>query len=62
MENGEKEFSIKLIDQPAKFFGYAISIEDKTTNEKVQLISQPGQKDKQAVFLIIDGMLTKSKF
>ena len=34
----------------------------KTTNEKVQLISQLEAEEKHAVFHIIDGMLTKSKF
>ena len=40
----------------------AITVEDKTTNEKVQLISQLETEDKHAVYRIIDGMLTKSKF
>ena len=37
-------------------------IEDKTTNEKLRLIEQLEDEDKQAVYRIIDGMLTKSKF
>ncbi len=40
----------------------AVTVEDKTTNEKVQLIYQLEEEDKHAVFRIIDGMLTKSKF
>lgn len=76
MEKGEREFSIEVIDKLAKFFGLsidelvhmngkmpeAVTVEDKTTNEKVQLISQLEEEDKHAVFRIIDGMLTKSKF
>ena len=40
----------------------AVTVEDKTTNEKVQLISQLEEEDKHAVFRIINVMLTKSKF
>ena len=39
-----------------------IKMEDKTANEKVQLISQLDEEDKHAVYRIIDGMLTKNKF
>ena len=39
-----------------------VKIEDKTTNEKLRLIEQLEEEDKQAVYRIIDGMLTKSKF
>ena len=76
MEKGEREFSIEVIDKLAKYFGLSIDelvhmngklpkevkIEDKTANEKVQLIAQLEDDDKQAVFRIIDCMLTKSKF
>ena len=37
-------------------------IEDKTVNEKVQLIAQLEEEDKLAVYRIIDSMLTRSKF
>lgn len=39
-----------------------VKIKDKTVNEKLQLIEQLEEEDKQAVYRIIDGMLTKSKF
>jgi hypothetical protein len=39
-----------------------IKIEDKTVNEKVQLIAQLEEEDKLAVYRIIDSMLTRSKF
>lgn len=75
MEKEEREFSIGVIDKPATFFRLSIdegvhmnskmpktvTVEDKTTNEKIQLISQL-EEDKHAVFRIIDGMLIKSKF
>lgn len=37
-------------------------MEDKTANEKVQLISQLDEEDKHAVYRIIEGMLTKNEF
>lgn len=76
MEKGERELGIEVIDKLAKFFGLTINelvhptsklpkevrVEDKTANEKVQLISQLDEEDKNAVYRIIDGMLTKNKF
>jgi transcriptional regulator with XRE-family HTH domain len=76
MEKGEREPSIEALDKIAKLFGMTVDelihfegklpkevkIEDKTTNEKLRLIEQLDDEDKQAVFRIIDCMLTKSKF
>lgn len=76
MEKGEREPSIDALDKIAKLFGMTVDelihfegklpkevkIEDKTTNEKLRLIEQLDEEDKQAVFRIIDCMLTKSKF
>lgn len=76
MEKGEREFGIEVIDKLAKFFGLTIDelvhpnnrlpkevkVEDKTAAEKIQLISQLDDEDKNAVYRIIDGMLTKNKF
>jgi len=76
MEKGEREFGIEVIDKLSKFFGLTIDelvhpnnklpkevkVEDKTANEKIQLISQLDDEDKNAVYRIIDGMLTKNKF
>lgn len=39
-----------------------ITIEDKTTTEKLRMIEQLEEPDKQALFRIIDCMLTKNKF
>jgi hypothetical protein len=39
-----------------------VTLTDKTTSEKLQLIGQLDEEDKQAIFRIIDGMLTKAKF
>jgi len=39
-----------------------ITIEDKTTSEKLQMIEQLEEPDKQAIYRMIDCMLTKNKF
>lgn len=39
-----------------------VKIKDKTVAEKLQLIEQLEDEDKQAVYRVIDSMLTKSKF
>ena len=77
IENGQRDISVEALDKIASFFGITvdeiihfedakipkpIKVEDKTANEKVQLISQLEDEDKQAVYRIIDGMLTKNKF
>ena len=76
MEKGERDISIEVADKLAKFFGLTldelvhledaspkeIRIEDKTVNEKVQLIAQLEEEDKLAVYRIIDSMLTRTKF
>ena len=76
MEKGERDISIEVADKLARFFGLTldqlvhledatpkeIKIEDKTVNEKVQLIAQLEEDDKQAVYRIIDSMLTRTKF
>lgn len=75
-EKGERELSIEAIDKIAKYFGMTIDqiihyegdmpteikIENKASNEKIQMIEQLEEEDKQAIYRIIDGMLTKSKF
>lgn len=68
--------SIELADKLAKFYGVTldelvhmngkvpedVTIVDKSTNERLKLIAQLDEEDKNAVFRIIDGMLTKAKF
>lgn len=76
IEKGERDISIEALDKIAKLFGMTVDeiihfegkvpkdvkIEDKTTNEKLRLLEQLEDEDKQAVYRIIDGMLTKTKF
>lgn len=76
MEKGEREPSIDALDKIAKLFDMTIdqiihyegdvpqdvTIEDKSVLERMKLIDQLEEEDKQAVFRIIDGMLTKTKF
>lgn len=76
IEKGEREPSIAALDKIAKLFQMSVDevihfegkmpkevkIKDKTVSEKLQLIEQLEDEDKQAVYRIIDGMLTKTKF
>lgn len=76
MENGNREPSVKEIQQLAKLFGMTVdqlldfegelpqevSIEDKPGFEQMNLINQLDEEDKSTVMKIIDTMLTKKKF
>ena len=75
-EKGERELSIDALNKIAQLFGMTIdqiinyegniptevTIENKNINEKLLLIEQLEDEDKNAIYRIIDGMLTKSKF
>lgn len=76
MEKGEREPSIEALNKIAKLFAMTIdqiinyegevpqeiTVEDKSVLERMKLIEQLEEEDKKALFRIIDGMLTKSKF
>ncbi len=76
MEKGEREPSIEALSKIATLFGMTVdqiihyegdlpkdvTIKDKSVVERMKLIDQLEEEDKQAVFRIIDGMLTKTKF
>jgi len=77
IERGQRDVSVEALYKIAQFLGMTVDeiihyevvktpahvkVEDKTTNEKVQLISQLDEEDKHALYRIIDGMLTKNKF
>lgn len=53
---------MKLFTLRTKKTPKPVTVEDKTATEKIQLISQLDDDDKNAVYRIIDGMLTKNKF
>lgn len=76
IEKGERDVSIELADKLAGYFGVTldelvhmsgqmpeeVTIVDKSVSERINLIQQLEESDKKALFRIIDGMLTKSKF
>lgn len=76
MENGNREPSVKELQLLAKLFSMTadqilnfegqipqeVSIEDKKDFEKINLINELDEEDKQTVFKIIETMLTKKKF
>ena len=76
IESGQRDISVEALDRIAQFFGMTVDevihledsvpvpvrVENKTANEKLQMISQLDEEDKHAVYRIIDGMLTKNKF
>ncbi len=77
IESGQRDISVEALSKIAQFFQMTIDeiihfedaktpapikVLDKTATEKIQLISQLNDEDKNAVYRIIDGMLTKNKF
>lgn len=76
IENGQRELSINALNKVAKFFNITldelvnmdgdmpeeISIEDKATVEKVKLIQEMDEEDRNMIFKMIDTILTKKKF
>jgi len=71
-----RDVSIEVADKLAKYFGVSldglvhrsgqmpeeVTVVDKTVSERINLIQQLEEEDRQALFRIIDSMLTKSKF
>ena len=76
IENGKREPSIDLLNKLANLFGVSvddilnpdkdlpkeITIEDKTTLEKVRLIEELNEDDRNIIYKMIDKMLTNKKF
>lgn len=76
IEKGEREPSVDALAKVAKLFDMTIdqvvyyegdipsevTIEDKSVLERMKMIDQLGDDDKQAVFRVVDSMLTKNKF
>lgn len=76
MEKGEREPSVEALGKISKLFDMTVdqvinyegdipqdvTIEDKSVLEKMKMIEQLEEEDRQAIFRIIDSMLTKYKF
>ena len=76
MENGFREPSVEELQKLAKLYNITVDellnpeditpkevvIQDKTLTERVRLIEQLEEEDKQAVYRVIDSMLTNKKF
>ena len=76
LENGHRDLSVEELQKLAKLFNFTtdqilnydniipeeVTLEDKPDLEKLNLINQLDEDDKQTVFKIIDTMLTKKKF
>jgi transcriptional regulator with XRE-family HTH domain len=76
IENGKREPSVDLLNKLANLFGVSvddilnpskdipkeITVEDKTVLEQVRLIQELDNEDRNAIYRMIDSMLTKKKF
>ena len=76
LENSHRDLSIDELQKLTKLFNLTadqilnydniipedVTIEDKPDLEKINLINQLEEEDKQTVFKIVDTMLTKKKF
>lgn len=77
IKSGQRDITVEALDKIAQLLGMKvdeiihyeysrkpspIKVEDKIAIEKIQLISQLDEEDKNAVYRIKDVMLTKNKF
>jgi transcriptional regulator with XRE-family HTH domain len=76
VENDHRQPSIDVLNKLAKLFDVtvdqilnpddslpkAVTVEDKTTTEKIKLIEQLEDEDRNVIYRMIDTMLTKKKF
>jgi transcriptional regulator with XRE-family HTH domain len=77
IENGRREPSVEVLQKLAVIFGVTVddllnpdddkkptpvTVEDKTTTEKIRLIEQLEEEDKNVIYKMLDTMLTKKKF
>jgi transcriptional regulator with XRE-family HTH domain len=76
IENGKREPSIELLDKLSKLFGISVdeilnpdkdvpkevTVEDKTTMEKLRLIQELDEDERNIIYKMIDKMLTNKKF
>ena len=76
IENGKREPSVEVLKKLSVILGVtvddlinpdndiptAVTVQDKTINEKIRLIEQLDDEDKNVLYKMLDTMLTKKKF
>lgn len=77
VENGRREPSLEVLQKLSAILGVSIdellssennkkpslvTVEDKTISEKIRLIEQLDEEDKNVLYKMLDTMLTKQKF
>jgi transcriptional regulator with XRE-family HTH domain len=76
IENGRREPSVEVLQKLSVIFGVTVddllkpdnsqpipvTVEDKTVTEKIRLIEQLEDEDKNVIYKMLDTMLTKKKF
>jgi transcriptional regulator with XRE-family HTH domain len=76
IENGKREPSVEVLQKLSVIFGVTVddllnpdnnqpspvTVEDKTITEKIRLIEQLEDEDKNVIYKMLDTMLTKKKF
>ncbi|OFM81467.1 helix-turn-helix domain-containing protein [Weeksella sp. HMSC059D05] len=77
IENGKREPSVEVLQKLSGIFGITVdellnpddnkkptpvTVEDKTVAEKIRLVEQLEEEDKNVIYKMLDTMLTKKKF
>jgi transcriptional regulator with XRE-family HTH domain len=77
VENGKREPSVEILQKLAvildvtvdellnsenKMHPTPVTVEDKTVSEKIRLVEQLEEEDKNVIYRMLDTMLTKKKF
>jgi transcriptional regulator with XRE-family HTH domain len=77
VENGKREPSVEVLQKLSVILGVTVdellnaedkkqptpvTVEDKTVSEKIRLVEQLEDEDKNVIYKMLDTMLTKKKF
>lgn len=77
VENGKREPSVEVLQKLSVILGVTVdellnpdnkqqptpvTVEDKTVSEKIRLVEQLEEEDKNVIYKMLDTMLTKKKF
>ena len=77
VENGKREPSVEVLQKLSVILGVTVdellnpdnkqqptpvTVEDKTVSEKIRLVEQLEEEDKNVIYKMLDTMLTKMKF